>query len=107
MSGGPEFDTGGGGGDDCDIRKPAAIGSPIASEVRALTVGEYLDVVLVPNVDDPLGGRAVLQKDGRNVGAPAFPGIGALIRCLTEGHRYRAKVTHVRGSTGDVTIEPA
>jgi hypothetical protein len=85
--------------DPCDtLAFRAALNSPQAAVLTAVTVGHVLDVVLSP---PPQQVVSVLHM-GAVAGVLTGPRVPSLIRCLQNGYLFEAEVEALNG--GDCTV---
>jgi hypothetical protein len=100
---------GGGGGDvpplNClEIIVVTTLNSPVPSVLATLHIGDFLDIVLKPQGGNPV---VVAQTAGADVaGSITSDVLPSLIRCITDGFRYNARVLEIDGGRCRVQIRP-
>jgi hypothetical protein len=101
----PGSGAGGGGaadqGDPCNIRTLATLRSPSARVVALISVGDDLEVRInaAPGIEVL---EAFHSMHGR-VGVIDCPEEQSIIECISQGHRYQARVRRIQG--GAVTVD--
>ncbi|HET9342852.1 MAG TPA: hypothetical protein VFO25_08065 [Candidatus Eremiobacteraceae bacterium] len=101
MSGGGFESNDGSGEVNCDIVADFVLQNPDVSVLRRLKQGDDLRVTLIGSSPVVVSGKDV-------VGSLLIAEAAALIRCIREGHAYRALITaiDVRKSECHVQIRP-
>lgn len=102
-SGGGAGGGGGGGDDPCAISQQAPINSPNPAVVRALSVGDVLDIVLTGTA--PRQVLEVRRPAGGTAGSLTHRGHISLIRCIEAGNSYQAEVVQITGGAIIVQID--
>ena len=90
----------GGSADYCDIRDTGVLRSPAPNVVKHLNLNDLLDV----GIEEVEGVSVLISKDASGVilGVIDCRFEQAIIKCISEGHRYRARVDGKQG--GAITV---
>jgi len=101
----PGSGAGGGGAvgedDPCNIRALATLRSPSPRVVALISVGDELNVGI--NTAPGIEVLEALHSVHGHVGVIDCPEEQSIIECMSQGHRYRARVRRIQG--GAVTVD--
>lgn len=85
-----------------DLSFATQLASPQAAVLATLASGQVLQVALVTiNATQVL----VVQANGQTAGSLVGSNASRLRECILKGHRYKAKVTSVKGGQVSLTVE--